>query len=51
MRFAKLKPSDETLNGNEPRARRGQEHSIVLVLVVVLVLDSMLIAREHRERS
>jgi hypothetical protein len=51
MRFTKLKPADETLNGNEPSALRGREHSIVLVLVVVLVLDSALIARKHRERS
>jgi hypothetical protein len=49
MRFTKLKPADETLNGNEPSALRGREHSIVLV--VVLVLDSALIARKHRERS
>jgi hypothetical protein len=49
MRFTKLKPADETLNGNEPGALRGREPLIVLVLVVVL--DSALIARQHRERS
>jgi hypothetical protein len=53
MRFTKLKPADETLNGNEPGALRVREPLIVLVLVlvVVLVLDSALIARQHRERS
>jgi hypothetical protein len=49
MRFTKLKPADETLNGNEPGALRGRVPLIVLVLVVVL--DSALIARQHRERS
>jgi hypothetical protein len=34
MRCTKLKPADETLNGNEPGARRGRKHSIVLVLPI-----------------